>query len=58
MTSIILSGLKRLDELGSWRALRFSEQFTSFDKGQKQRGAIFLYNNWYWVMILKRLLQK
>lgn len=45
MTSIILSGLKRLDELGSWRALRFSEQFMSFEKGQKQRGAIFLYNN-------------
>lgn len=45
MTSIILLGLKRLDELGSWRAIRFSEQFMSFDKEQKQRGAIFLYNN-------------
>lgn len=53
MTSIILSGLKRLNELGSWRALRFSEQFMSFDKGQKQRGAIFFFTTtsigwWYW----------
>ena len=37
MTSIILSGLKRLDELGSWRALRFSEQFVFWQRTETKR---------------------